>query len=93
MKLNKVVDRLEVQASDLSGSEFRDVNISGASFDDANMSGWIVTNANLAGLRVTNANLAGVRLSACRNVGTMTIDGISVADLLAAYERGRESGS
>lgn len=86
MKLDKIVERLDVHASDLSGSEFKDVNMSGASFDDANLSGWIVNNANLAGLRLTSANLAGVRISGCRNVGTMTIDGISVADLLAAYE-------
>jgi uncharacterized protein YjbI with pentapeptide repeats len=86
MKLDKVVDRLDVNASCLSGSVFNDVNISGASFENANMAGCTVNNANLAGLRVTNADLSGVTISKCRNVGNMLIDGVTVADLLAAYE-------
>jgi uncharacterized protein YjbI with pentapeptide repeats len=86
MKLDKIVDRLDVHASCLSGSVFNDVNISGASFENANMAGWTVNNANLAGLRVTNADLSGVMISKCRNVGNMLIDGVTVADLLAAYE-------
>ena len=86
MKLDKAIDRLDVHASDLSGSVFNDVNISGASFEDVNMSGWIVNNANLAGLRLTNANLAGASISECRNVGTVLINGIAVSELFAAYE-------
>lgn len=70
----------------LNGLVFNNVNMSGTSFEDANMSGWIVNNANLSGLRLTNANLAGVSISGCRNVAHMLIDGIAVADLLAAYE-------
>jgi uncharacterized protein YjbI with pentapeptide repeats len=65
MKLDKVVDRLDVNASCLSGSVFNDVNISGASFENANRAGWTVNNANLAGLRVTNADLSGVTISKC----------------------------
>jgi hypothetical protein len=88
LKLENTVDRLDVRGSCLSGSVFDDVNISGASFENADMSGWLVNNANLSGLRVTNANVAGVQISDCSNVERMTINGIAVGDLLAAYEAG-----
>jgi uncharacterized protein YjbI with pentapeptide repeats len=94
MKLKDAKERLEVHHSDLSGSSFDDVNFSGTSykninmsgsvFDDINMSGWRVDNVNLAGLRLSRANLAGASISNCRLEG-MTIEGIPVADLLAAY--------
>ena len=74
MKLKDVKERLEVHHSDLSGS----------SFEDINMSGWRVDNVNLAGLRLSHANLAGAAITNCRLEG-MTIEGIAVADLLAAY--------
>jgi uncharacterized protein YjbI with pentapeptide repeats len=48
------------------------------------MFGWRVHNVNLSGLRLTNANLAGAALKDCRYEG-MTIEGIEVTELLAAY--------
>ncbi len=101
MKLNQAKERLEVSRSDLSGSAFDDVNMSGmtfhnvnfsgAKFDDINMSGWRVHNVNFSGLRLTKANLAGAAIKDCRYEG-MTIDGIAIEDLLAAY-RAREGQS
>lgn len=70
----------------ISGSSFENVNASGASIEDANLSGWRVHDANLSGLRVTKANLAGASISDSRLDG-MTIDGIEVTELLAAYHR------
>jgi uncharacterized protein YjbI with pentapeptide repeats len=95
MKHHQIKGRLDVHKSDvsgsrfddvnMSGSDFRNVNLSGASFDDINMSGWRIHNANLSGLRVTKANLAGVTIGADCRLDGMTIDGIAVVDLLAAY--------
>ena len=46
--------------------------------------------ANLSGLHVDDANLAGARIVNCRLEG-MTINGILVTDLIAAYEVARET--
>ena len=61
------------------------VNLSGASLDDVNMSGWRVNYVNLSGLRLTKANLAGASISESRYDG-MTIDGVAVTDMIAAYK-------
>jgi uncharacterized protein YjbI with pentapeptide repeats len=82
---------LSVTNADVSGSRFDDVNMSGWTLHDVNMSGMRVDEANLAGLHVSNANLAGAQITDCRLEG-MTINGVLVTDLLAAYEsaRGRD---
>ncbi len=49
------------------------------------MSGWRVNYVNLSGLRLTKANLAGASISECRYDG-MTIDGMAVTDMIAAYK-------
>jgi hypothetical protein len=46
---------------------------------------------NLAGLKITNANLAGASISQGRMEG-MTIEGILVSDLLAAYRASQSAG-
>ncbi len=96
--LTAVRRRLDVQKSDISGSSFDDVslagarihnvNFSGATFDDVNMSGWRIENANLAGLSIRKANLAGASVDESRH-DTMMIDGVSVADLFAAYRKAK----
>jgi len=68
----------------LSGAKFHDVNFSGASLDDVNMSDWCVKNANLSRLRIRDADLRGASIAHSLTAG-MTIDGISVADLMTAY--------
>jgi uncharacterized protein YjbI with pentapeptide repeats len=85
---------VQAERADLSGSSFTDVNLSratfndvnfaGARFEDANLSGWSVRNANFAGLRISNADLRGTSIVDCLTTG-MTIDGIAVAELMAAY--------
>jgi uncharacterized protein YjbI with pentapeptide repeats len=46
--------------------------------------GWKLDDVNLAGLKIVKANLAGASISQGRMEG-MTIEGILVSDLLAAY--------
>ena len=86
--------RIEAAGADLSGSSFTDVNLSGATFTDVDLAGAEVENANLSGLRVRNVNLSGLKISAADLRGAsiaesltegMTVDGIEVAELMAAY--------
>ena len=90
----QVRQRLEATQSCLSGSTCTDVNLSSSSFDDVNSSGPTIRNANLAGWRVQDVNFAGSQVRSadlrgpsivdCLTEG-MTIDGVAVADLIAAY--------
>jgi len=87
VKLQQTKERIDANDADLSGSTFKKVDLSGSRYDDVNMSGWRINDVNLAGLRLSKANLAGASITASRFDG-MTIDGILVTDLLAAYHAG-----
>jgi uncharacterized protein YjbI with pentapeptide repeats len=69
----------------LAGCTFANVNMSGAVFEDANCSGWKIHDVNLSGLKIVKANLAGASITEGRIEG-MTINGILVTDMIAAYE-------
>ena len=94
IKLHQIKRQIEAVDTDISGSTFTDVKLSGAVFKnvnlaqaaiiDANMSGWSVRNANLSGLRISQADLTNASIVESLTSG-MTIDGILVADLMAAY--------
>jgi uncharacterized protein YjbI with pentapeptide repeats len=85
---------VQAENTDLSGSSFTDVNLcratfndvnfAGAHFEDANLSGWTVRNANFSGLMISKADLRGASIVDCLTTG-MTIDGIAVAEMMAAY--------
>jgi uncharacterized protein YjbI with pentapeptide repeats len=100
MNIENEKRRLDVHKADLSGSRFDDVNISGCdfrninmsgcAFDDVNMSGWRIRNVNLTGLQVEHANLAGASIEKAHHLEGMTIEGVSVADLLAFWRAGHE---
>jgi uncharacterized protein YjbI with pentapeptide repeats len=86
--------QVKAEGADLSGSSFTDVNLSGAilrnvnfseaQIEDANLSGWTVRNACLAGIKISNADLRDAAIEDSLTTG-MTIDGIAVSDLTAAY--------
>jgi uncharacterized protein YjbI with pentapeptide repeats len=94
IEVNGTKRQVRAEDADLSGSSFTDVNLSGATFrnvnfagahfEDANLSGWNVRNANFARLRINKADLRGASIVDSLTAG-MTIDGIAVAELLAAY--------
>jgi len=73
-KLIHTRQRLEVNDADLSASSFVNVKLTNATFDDINLSGTTINNANLSHLSITESCTAG-----------MTINGILVSDLQAAY--------
>jgi uncharacterized protein YjbI with pentapeptide repeats len=70
--------RLEVNDANLSASSFVNVNLSGATFDDINLSNSTINNVNLSHVHITDSCTAG-----------MTIEGILVSDLIAAYRQSR----
>ncbi len=94
MELTATRQRLVASDADLSGSSFTNVNLSGAffndvnlaaaTFTDANMAGTHIQNVTLRGSRISDANLAEIAIEQCALEG-MTIDGISVANMMAAY--------
>jgi uncharacterized protein YjbI with pentapeptide repeats len=94
IQVNGAKRLVKAEDADLSGSSFTDVNLSGATFknvnfagaqfEDANLAGWSVRNVNLAGLKMNNADLRGASIVDSLTSG-MTIDGIELAELLAAH--------
>jgi len=84
LKLIHTKQCIEAIDADLSGSTFTDVNLAGVKLNDVNLTNTAISNANMTGLRVNNANLAGASIVDCVTKG-MTIDGVAVSDLFAAY--------
>jgi uncharacterized protein YjbI with pentapeptide repeats len=66
--------RIEAEDADLSGSSFVDVKLSGATFRDVNFSAATIRDVNLSGVSIVDCRIDG-----------MSIEGIAVADLMAAY--------
>ncbi len=97
MNIVNTTEQLEALHDNLSGSSFTDVNLTGTCFSNVNLSDVSFENASFAGARLHNvtctgmkiddADLSGVAITASQ-VDTMTINGIPVADLLAAYGKG-----
>ena len=85
LKLTNTRQLLEADNVDLSRSTFNNVNLSGATFTDINLSASTLDNINLSDLKITHANLKGVSITDCSHTAEMTIDGVTVADLFAAY--------
>jgi uncharacterized protein YjbI with pentapeptide repeats len=73
----------------LAGARFENVNLAGAQLDDVNLSNVAIHNANCAGLSLRDADLRGASI-ADSLTAAMTIDGIPVADLMAAYRAAKE---
>jgi len=91
LRLEKTKQKLEATDADLSGSTFTDVNLANASFTGVNLAGMTVRNANLAGLRIRDADLRNASLENILASG-MTIEGIPVEHLLAAFRAVNPTG-
>ena len=91
MKLEQTKQCVEARDADMSGSKFTDVNLKGAAFKDVNLAEVTIHDANLSGLRISQADLSGASIVESLTDG-MTINGIAVADLLAAYEAVKSKG-
>ncbi len=99
MKIDHIQDRLEVSDARLQGSSFERVNLSDSRIHDVNLGNVDVDNVNLAGSRWNNVNLSGLRVTdanlshaSIRKSCThgMTIDGIAIEDLMAAYQAAQQ---
>ena len=84
VKLEHTTQRIEASDANLSGSTFTNVKLAGAAFEDVDLSGASIHNAKLSGLQISDANLTGASITESLTDG-MTINGIPLADLLAAY--------
>jgi uncharacterized protein YjbI with pentapeptide repeats len=91
MKLEHVRESLEASKCDLAGSTFDDVNLANVVLENVNLSGGRFHDVNLSRLQITNACCHDVAISDAALDG-MTINGILVTDLLAAYEAKRAQG-
>ena len=67
-------------------SEFDDVNLEGSTFHNVNLRSTRFEDINLADAVFENINFRNAKLSKANYAG-MTIDGILVEDLLAAYHK------
>lgn len=76
---------------DMTGAKFNDVNDEGLGFDSANLTGTSFTDVNLSGAQIGNANLSGpANINA--NIADMTLDGIPLSEMVAAYDRQKNNG-
>ncbi len=73
--------RIAAVDADLSGSEFVDVALRGAVLRDVNLSGAVIEDADLSGCAIVDCRVEG-----------MTIDGVLVGDLFAAWRAARGAG-
>jgi len=81
----------EFRAAHLIGARLEDVDATGLAFDNANLSRASFHAVHLSGVTIENANLQGLAISRA-NVTDMTIDGIKVSDLIAAWDRQNADG-
>ena len=86
MKIQNTKEALQATHSNLSGSEFNDVNLQEATFTNVNLSQAKFTDINFTGAKFSNLNLANVEIEACETTG-MKFRGVLVADLFEAYRR------
>ena len=70
--------------ADLSGSTFSDVALRKAVFRDVDLSNAVIENVKMAGTRISEADLSGCAIAGCR-LDAMTIDGVAVSELFAAW--------
>ncbi len=80
MKIQKAAQHIDARNADLNGSDFVDVSLSGTRFEDVNLQEAVFSDVNLSGVKITDANLAD-----------MTIDGVDVQMLFAAYRAMKEN--
>lgn len=92
MDIENVDDTLEVENAALIGSTFTDVDLSESLFSDARLDRASFTNISMVNVRIRDADLTGVSIEDCA-LERMTIDGILVTELLAAYEKQRATSA
>jgi uncharacterized protein YjbI with pentapeptide repeats len=84
MKLQHVRESLEASKCNLAGSTFDDVNLANLVVENVNLSGGRLHDVNLSHLQISNACCHEVSIRDAALDG-MTINGVLVSDLFAAY--------
>lgn len=75
---------IRVSNANLSQSDFDDINLSETRFNNVNLRDSGFTNIDMSNVLFEDICFAGAQIRAS-NLAGMTIDGILVSDLLAAY--------
>jgi uncharacterized protein YjbI with pentapeptide repeats len=68
----------------LAGATINEVDLSNATFHNVKLAGAVIHDVNLSGVQIHQADLRGASIRESLT-DAMTIDGIAVADLFAAY--------
>jgi uncharacterized protein YjbI with pentapeptide repeats len=74
MELHDTTETIVARACNLAGSRFEDIDLSGTTFANVNMTAVAISDANMADVEISHSA-----------TDDMTIDGVRVADLFAAY--------
>jgi uncharacterized protein YjbI with pentapeptide repeats len=101
MQVHDTRDVLDVKNATMANSRFDDVNLSNTRFHNANLSAAafdkvLLSNASVVEANLSNAlfrdvNMSNVKIEKAQTAG-MTINGISVHDMMQAYEAAQAAG-
>lgn len=80
---------IKLNNADMRQSHFDDVNFSASRFHNINFSQTTFSHLNMSDVVIEDACLAGVAIRDCRGLESMTIEGIAVSELLAAWRKGQ----
>jgi uncharacterized protein YjbI with pentapeptide repeats len=86
MDIKHITTTFSVEDADLAQSCFNNVSLSSCTFTQVNFSGATIGGSNMTGVVFDDVNHPGLAIADCSLAGA-TIDGIPVADLLAAYRK------
>lgn len=81
-----VLPKAEFDNVNLSGATFNNINLSGAAFTDANMKNTTYGGLTMQGAKFGCVDLRDVQIANC-NIEGMTVDGISIAELIEAAKK------
>lgn len=77
---------IRLKNADMQQSDFDDINFADTRFHNINLTGTRFSNVDMSGVQFEDICLAGAQIRDARGLDSMTIEGISVADLLKAWE-------
>ena len=86
MEIKHTATKLDVDDTDLSASTFHNASLAGAKFTDINLANALFEEVNFTDTKIHNVNLSNVQITDC-NLAGMTIEGISVTEMIAAYKK------
>lgn len=81
VKTQSIPQKIKFEHSDMSGSEFNDLNLAGSEFVNINMQNCTFRDINFANTKVSGCDLTNVNIEVCRLDG-FTVNGRLISDLI-----------